>query len=63
MASTTKWCQTDCRNISKSLYKSVGDLENLINIADNMLLYGCGDTIEKAILDHDRHLVVIEVSN
>ena len=42
----------------KSLYKSVGDLENLINIADDMLLYGCGDTMEEAICDHDRHLVV-----
>ena len=32
------------------------DLEGIVSIADDILVYGVGDTYEEACIDHDRHL-------
>ena len=34
-------------------------LHGIINIADDICIFGCGDTKEKADLDHDRNLIAL----
>lgn len=34
-------------------------LKGISNIADDILVYGCGDTIEEATADHDKHLLAV----
>ncbi|XP_048759452.2 uncharacterized protein K02A2.6-like [Ostrea edulis] len=40
----------------RRLYQAIGDLDGLLNIADDVLLYGVGETKEEAVKDHDEKL-------
>ena len=37
-------------------YEFLNGLNAVINIADDICVYGCGDTKEEADIDHDRNL-------
>ena len=39
--------------IQEKVYSAIGDLKGILNIADDVMLYGSGDTIESSIHDHD----------
>ena len=39
------------------VYDVIGDLDGVETIADDLLVYGTGDTYEEAIKDHDKHLI------
>ena len=41
----------------RRLYQAIGDIKGLLNIADDILIYGEGDTPEAASQDHDHNLV------
>lgn len=41
----------------RRLYQAIGDLRGILNIADDVLLYGVGKTKEEAMRDHDEKLV------
>ena len=38
----------------KRLYSSIGDIDGVLSIADDILVFGVGDSMEQAIQDHDR---------
>jgi hypothetical protein len=40
----------------RRLYQAIGDLDGILNIADDVLLYGVGETKEEATKDHDEKL-------
>ena len=41
----------------RRLYQATGDLKGILNIADEVLLYGVDESKEEAMKDHDRTLV------
>jgi hypothetical protein len=43
------------QNVSESLFS----LRGIALIADDILCYGCGDSIEEAVIDHDRNFVAL----
>ena len=41
----------------RRLYQAIGDLKGILNIIDDVLLYGVVETKEEATKDHDRKLL------
>ena len=44
-------------------HKFLDGLNGVSNIADDICIYGCGDTKEEADIDHDRNLTLLEKCN
>lgn len=59
VAQVTIWCFKRPRSEFQMRMSTVlGGLEEVTNIADNILLFGEGDPYDTAEIDHDRHFVV-----
>lgn len=39
----------------KRLHQALENLEGIFSIADDIIIYGAGDTVEEANVDHDRN--------
>ena len=48
--------QVALRSIKRENMKPLPGLKGVCNIADDVLIYGCGETHEQAEKDHDEHL-------
>lgn len=49
-------CNVSSEMFQKKLHLAIGDLEGILCVADDLMLYGVGDTDEEALVDHDRKL-------
>ena len=41
----------------RHVYGVIGDLDLVETIADDLLVYGSGDSYEEAVMNHDHHLL------
>ena len=41
------------------MHQVIGGLKGVACIADDMLVYGCGDTDEQALIDHDKKMIAL----
>ena len=56
MATTPLWSVCILRNISETSEPSLEGLEGILDITDDILIYGVGKDLKEATEDHDRHL-------
>ncbi|PIK43225.1 hypothetical protein BSL78_19916 [Apostichopus japonicus] len=47
---------TATEEFQRRQHEMIEGFDNVTNIADDFLIYGCGETTERATLDHDKHL-------
>ena len=43
----------------RRLNEALSGLSGIAVVADDILIYGCGDTLKEATLDHDRKLIAL----
>jgi len=41
------------------MHHVIGGLKGVASIADDMLVYGCEDTYEQALIDHDKNMIAL----
>lgn len=57
-----RWCRlpfgtkVSSELFQKRLYQVLGDLNGICNVADDILVYGTGETVEDAVVNHDFNL-------
>ena len=58
MTEITIWTVCELRDISKEAASSTGEgLDGVVCVADDIVVYGCGDNADEATEDHDKKLV------
>src|ERR1700761_1601978 len=59
MATHAIWYFAAPEIFQRKILETLSDLRRIACIADDILIYGCGETLNEARIDHDRNLIAL----